>query len=91
MTVGEILTMGLTNTPRPMPDETFYIGYCTRLESKLRHKNTQIARTERLLATLSDEQKPAFEALLKQAIKDRDQIQVELDRLVKTIDGLKPQ
>jgi flagellar motility protein MotE (MotC chaperone) len=74
-----------------MPDETFYIGYRTRLESKLHHKNTQIARTERLLATLSDEQKPVFEALLKQAIKDRDQIQVELGRLVKTIDGLKPQ
>jgi CheY-like chemotaxis protein len=91
LNVGEILTMGLTGTPRPMPDETFYIGYRTLLESKLRHKNTQIARTERLLTTLSDEQKPAFEALLKQAIKDRDQIQVELDRLVKTINGLKPQ
>jgi CheY-like chemotaxis protein len=91
LTVGEILTMGLTGTPSPMPDETFYIGCRTLLESKLRHKNTQIARTERLLTTLSDEQKPAFEALLKQAIKDRDQIQVELDRLFKTTNGLKPQ
>ena len=89
LTVGEILTMGMTGMPHPMTDETFFLGYRSRLESKLRHKNTQIARTERLLTTLSDEQKPAFEALLKQAIIDRDQIQVELDRLNKTIEGIK--
>ena len=91
LTVGEILTMGLSGTPHPMADEAFYIGYRARLESKLRHKNTQIARTERLLTTLSDEQKPAFETLLKQAVKDRDQIQVELEQLIKTIDGLTSQ
>jgi hypothetical protein len=44
--------------------------------------------TERLLSTLSLVQKPAFEALLAQSIKDRDEIQIELDELLKLMDHL---
>ena len=68
--------------------ERFYTGYRTRLENKLRHKNTQIARAERLLSTLPVDQKPAFEALLQQSVRDRDAIQTELHDLDKTIDEL---
>ncbi len=86
LTVAEILTQGIATQPRPMPDEDFYRGYRERLEAKLRHKNTQIARTERLLQTLPEEQKPAFQSLLVQAVRDRDEIQAELDELYRILD-----
>jgi len=88
LTVAEILTQGVGTIPRPMPDEDFYRGYRDRLEAKLRYKSTQIARTERLLHSLSVEQKPAFEALLAQAVHDRNEIQEELDELLKVLDQI---
>jgi len=89
LTIAEILTQGTPTMPRPMPEEEFYQGYRERLEGKLRHKNTQIARTERLLQTLPTEQKPAFETLLKQAVRDRDEIQGELDALYRILEEFK--
>jgi hypothetical protein len=75
--------------PEPLDMEKFYIGYRTRLENKLRHKNTQIARAERLLTTLPEDQKPAFDALLQQSVRDRDEIQAELYGIYKTLEELK--
>jgi len=69
--------------------ERFYTGYRTRLEDKLRHKNTQIARAERLLSTLPQDQRPAYEALLQQSVRDRDEIQNELYDIYKTLEELK--
>lgn len=89
LTIAEILTSGAPNLPAPMSETDFYQGYRERLEQKLRHKNTQIARTERLLATLPAEQKPAFETLMKQAVADRDEIQHELDQMFTILDQLK--
>jgi|UniRef100_A0A7C4KGF3 CheY-like chemotaxis protein len=89
LTVAEILTSGAPSLPPPMQEREFYQGYRERLEQKLRHKNTQILRTERLLASLPEEQKPAFEALLKSAIADRDEIQRELDQLLQILDEWK--
>ena len=86
LTIAEVLTTGGTPAiPAPMSEPDFFAGYRDRLEQKLRHKNTQIARTERLLQTLPDEQKPAFDSLLNQAISDRDEIQLELDQLYKLL------
>ena len=82
LTVAEILTMGVPTMPRPMDEHTFYMGYRDRLEAKLRHKNTQIMRTERLLQTLQPDQQPAFQALLNSAINDRDEIEGELASLL---------
>jgi CheY-like chemotaxis protein len=86
LTIAEILTTtdGEYN-PVPMSENEFVSGYRTRLEQKIQHKNAQIARTERLLQSLPDEQKPAFETLLQHAISDRDQIQEELDLLDKYV------
>jgi CheY-like chemotaxis protein len=81
LTIAEILTQGVPVTPNPMDEATFHEGYRKRLEGKLRHKNTQIARTERLLDTLNPDQKSAFQSLLEQTIQDRDEIQSELDQL----------
>ncbi|HEX6270819.1 MAG TPA: response regulator [Anaerolineales bacterium] len=88
LTVAELVTQQPFTEPRPLDMERFYAGYRTRLENKLRHKNTQIARAERLLTTLPADQKPAFEALLQQSVRDRDEIQTELDNIYKTIDEL---
>ena len=85
LTIAEILTQGIANNPKPLGDSQFYAGYRDRLESKLRYKNNQIARTERLLESLPDEQKPAFDTLLEQSIQDRDEIQRELDQLLKIL------
>jgi CheY-like chemotaxis protein len=83
LTVAEVLTSGEPALSGPLKDEDFYSGYRRRLESKLRYKNTQIARTERLLKSLPDGQKPAFESLLSASVHDRDEIQKELDELMK--------
>ena len=70
-------------------EKEFYLGYGERLEHKLRHKNAQITRTERLLKTLPEEQKPAFEALLEEAKEHREEIQRELDELYAILDQKK--
>ena len=86
LTIAEILTMGGSgSTAEPLSETEFFDGYRDRLEQKLRHKSTQISRTERLLTTLPEEQRPAFESLLKQAIADRDEIQIELEQLYKLL------
>ena len=89
LTVAELLNAEPFSPPKPPEDRDFYMGYRERLENKQRHKNTQIARTERLLVTLPEEQKPAFEALLRSARADRDDIQRELDHIYKILDDYK--
>lgn len=89
LTVAELVTQQPFTQPQPLDMERFYQGYRTRLEDKLRHKNSQIARAERLLPTLPPDQKPAFEALLQQSVRDRDEIQAELLDIYKTIEELK--
>jgi CheY-like chemotaxis protein len=89
LTVAELLTQGPNPIPEPLGDREFYVGYKERLEHKLRHKNTQIARTENLLTTLPSSQRPAFESLLKQTMEDRNEIQAELDEIYQILDGRK--
>lgn len=89
LSVAEVLTMGPENVPEPLNEREFYRGYRERLESKLRHKNAQIARTERLLKTLPDKQKPAFQALLEEARGHRLDIQTELNELHQILEEFK--
>jgi CheY-like chemotaxis protein len=89
LTVAELLTQGSQPLPEPLNERDFYTGYRERLEHKLRHKNTQIARTENLLTTLPSSQRPAFESLLRQTMDDRDEIQVELNEIYQILDGHK--
>ncbi len=88
LTVAEILTQGAPAPVGQMDEQTFYRGYRERLEAKLRHTNTQIARTERLLLSLQPDQQPAFQALLNHAINTRDQIKEELDTLLALFEQL---
>jgi CheY-like chemotaxis protein len=89
LTVAELLTQEPEAVPEPLGEREFYNGYRERLEHKLRHKNTQISRTERLLETLPENQRPAFEALLQQARNDRDEIQTELGQIYQILDEYK--
>ena len=89
LTIAETLTNGIDTVPNTLTQEKFYQGYLERLESKLHHKNSQIARTERLLKTLPEEQKPAFETLLAEARQLRKQIEAELNELFAILDEQK--
>jgi CheY-like chemotaxis protein len=86
LTVAEVLTAGPSTIPQPMAEREFYKGYRERLEHKLRHKINQIQRTERLLETLPEEQKPAFMTLLLEARAHREEIQAELDELYRLLE-----
>ncbi len=89
LTIAEVLTGGAAVVPDPLSDKEFYTGYRERLESKLRHKNQQISRTERLLGTLPVEQRPSFEGLLAEERSHRDEIQAELDELFRLLEEQK--
>ncbi len=88
LTIAETLTQGPQTGPKPLEQEHFYQGYRQRLLTKLRHKNAQIARTERLLRTISEAQRPVFESLLDEARQHRDIIQQELDDLERALADL---
>jgi len=90
LSIAEILTQGAPETSqKPIDEHSFLAGYRDRLESKIRHKSTQIARIERLLLTLPAEQQPAFKTLLANALNDRLEIQSELDDLLKLLGEVK--
>lgn len=81
LTIAELIQQGPPPPPEALEERLFYEGYRDRLENKLRQKNQQIARTERILAGLSAEQKPAFEELLRQTMLDRDEVERELNKV----------
>ena len=81
LTIAELLSKDQITIPVPLEKPQFYSGYRERLDIKLQHKNRQIARIERLLPTLDEEQKESFNVLYEQALRDRHEIEVELDAL----------
>jgi CheY-like chemotaxis protein len=89
LTIAEIMVQDPATTSQPLDDKDFYQGYRERLEQKLRHKNTQIARTQRLIPTLPAEQRQAFQSMLDQALGDIENIQAELQEIYRTLDELK--
>ena len=88
LTIGEVLAQGPPTIPLPLGEKEFYTGYRKRLENKLRQKNQQISRTQRLIETLDDSQKPAFEALLTEANQHRSQILHELEEIIQNLKKL---
>jgi CheY-like chemotaxis protein len=89
LTIGEILAEGAEVNVPILDENAFYEGYRHRLENKLRQKNQQITRTERLLTSLSEAQKPAFETLLNENRQQRDQIVKELEDVLQNLKRLK--
>ena len=85
--ISELLAAGAASTLEPLNEREFYEGYRKRLESKLLHKNTQIARAEHLLETISEEEKPSFNASLHQALNERREIQLLLDEIHEVLEN----
>ena len=81
LTIAELLSKEQITVPMPLEQPQFYSGYRDRLKTKLQHKNQQIARIERLLPTLDEEQEASFRVLYDQALNDRHEIEVELEAL----------
>ena len=79
--VSDLLSHNEKSSQAPMDEFEFYDGYRKRLETKLLHKNTQIARAEHLLETISEEEKPSFQTSLRQANEERREIQKLLDQI----------
>jgi DNA-binding response OmpR family regulator len=77
-TIEELLKGGAPANPPQMSEAEFYEGYRQRLEKKLSQKVTQIARDERLLTTIPEDEKGTFRASLQMAKNERD----ELERLL---------
>jgi len=91
LTIGEVLATGPGTMPLPLGEKEFFTGYRKRLENKLRQKNQQINRTDRLLETLDEKQKPSFEALLTEANQHRTQILNELEEIIQNLKRIEEQ
>lgn len=87
-TIDELLTQGAPAAPATMSEAEFYEGYRQRLEKKLNQKITQIARDERLLSTISEEEKASFRASQQLAINERDEIQRLLNEIQTRIENM---
>ena len=83
LTIAEILTGEHFSTQPLLSEDEFLAGYRARLENKLSYKITQIARIERLLPALPNVQRPAFESLREQAVRDRDSIHEEIEEIAR--------
>ena len=73
--IAEYLNQDMPASLEPLNEYDFYTGYRKRLEAKLKQKNIQIARDQHLLGTLSESERPSFEASLHQTMSDRDEMQ----------------
>lgn len=73
--IEKFLKQGETAAHKPINELEFYQGYRKRLEVKLKQKNIQITRDQHLLESVSEAERPSFEASLQQTISERDEIQ----------------
>jgi CheY-like chemotaxis protein len=87
--IDELLAQKEAGSPGLLDETGFYEGYRKRLETKLKHKNTQIARDENLLKTLTGTERISFEASLRQSMAEKDEIQHLLDQIRGRLESLK--
>ena len=80
-TIDSLLRQPPAVPPPPLKETEFLAKYRGRLMAKLEQKNAQIERAKRLLQTSSTAEKNGLEASLRQALSERQSIQVELDNL----------
>lgn len=83
----KLVGMDFKSTQTPLDEAQFYNEYRKRLETKLIQKNTQITRAERLMETLPEDEKPAFQISLHQSINERQEIQHLLDEIHALMDN----
>ena len=85
--IEELLSAGKYDA-KPLDELGFYEGYKKRLEIKLKHKSTQIARDQHLFETLEDSQKLSIKASLQTATREKEEIQKLLDQIREQIEEL---
>jgi CheY-like chemotaxis protein len=85
----KLVSMEARATQTPLDESEFYIEYRKRLETKLIQKNIQIARSERLMETLPEDEKPAFLISLHQSRNERQEIQHLLAEIHALVDDQK--
>ena len=88
-TIEELLSAKPQVSTPQMSEAEFYEGYHQRLSKKLEQKNTQIARDERLLQTISEDEKSTFRASLQMAMNERDELQKLLTELQTRLESLR--
>jgi CheY-like chemotaxis protein len=86
-TISELLAQVEPAAPEPLKELEFYEGYRKRLKIKLDQKIKQIVRIERLLPTISEEEKKTFTISLLANIEERDEIQLHLDQVADRIEA----
>jgi CheY-like chemotaxis protein len=80
-TLEKLVSMDFKSTQSPLNENEFYSEYRKRLETKLIQKSVQITRAERLMETLPEEEKAAFQISLHQSMNERQEIQNLLDEI----------
>ena len=85
-TIEELLKQGVHAPTEPVEEFDFYDGYRKRLKIKLNQKVSQISRIERLLESVSEEEKQSFTDSLLLAVNERDEIRNLLCQIQEHID-----
>ncbi len=85
--IDQLMTKGAPSLSEPMDELEFYHGYRKRLETKLQHKDAQIARDERLLETLPEKEQQEIRADLQAAKNERQEIRQLLDQVYKLLEN----
>ncbi len=88
LTVAEVLAESQAGQAAMLDEVAFYQGYHERLETKLRQKAQQATRLERLLPTLPEAQRPAYQAMLHEVYEQQDLIRQELEEVQRRLQEL---
>jgi CheY-like chemotaxis protein len=80
-TIAEVLNEPPVVAPEVLQEQEFLEKYRSRLQAKLEQKNAQIERAQRLLQTAAPTETTGFEASLRQALHERQAIEVELQNV----------
>jgi CheY-like chemotaxis protein len=86
-TIQELLAQLEPLAPEPLKELEFYEGYRKRLKMKLDQKIKQIGRIERLMPTISEEEKKSFNTSLAASVEERDEIQLHLNQVDERIEA----
>lgn len=85
LTISDLLSQVEPVVPEPLKELEFYDGYRKRLKMKLDQKTKQIVRIERLLPTISEDERKAFMISLLSYVEERDELQLHLDQVEERI------
>lgn len=80
-TISELLEKGAHTPTEPLKEVDFFEGYQKRLKIKLNQKISQIARIERLLETVPEQEKQSFTDSLLLAVNEREEIRTLLGQI----------